>query len=153
MNYAALKAELAKPDYVSLSDDEAATAISAATMQRARPIPAAEIKKLWGRWGVLGIAWVKAQNAALPEEIRAVCRATYDNLMGDLFADMDPRDPAAEQDMTRYLDALESAGVLTEAQRVATLALAAETVRLSVVLGWVGDIPPADVTAARAMEG
>lgn len=148
-NYAALAALVSADPYAAMDDETAAIAISAGTITRQRPIPAQEIKKLWGRWGVLGMAWVKAENANIPEEIRAVCRATYDNLMGDLFSDMDPTDPAAWVDMTRYLDALESAGVLTEEQRLATLALAEEQVPIPTALGWDGAIYAADVTAAR----
>ena len=148
-DYPALAAVLAQAPYDTMGDDEAADALNAATVTRPRPIPAREIKKLWGRWGVLGLAWVKAQNPNIPEEIRAICRATYDNLMGDLFADMDPTDSAALVDMTRYLDALESAGVLTEEQRAETLALAEETVPMTTVLGWTVPIYAADVTAAR----
>lgn len=150
IDYAALKAaDAALPGKPTA--DQAAEMLNAQTVVGHKPIPAREVKKLWGRWGVLGIAWVKAQNTALPEEIRAVCRATYDNLMGDLFADMDPTDPAALADITRYLDALESAGVLTEEQRAATLALGVTTRPAREAWGFDGPISYTDVEVARAL--
>lgn len=135
-DYKALRELLTQPPYVAMDDQAAATAIVAATVTRPRTIPAREIKKLWGRWQVLGMAWVKAENAALPDELRAVCRATYDNLMTDLFADIDPTETEAAKDIDKYLDALVAAGVLTDEQRAATMALAEETVPLADSIGW-----------------
>lgn len=136
--------------YVGLSDAAAADALNAATVTRPKPLQAGAIKKLWGRWAVLGLAWVKAGDTALPTGVRAVCRSTYDNLMGDLFADIDMSDPAAAADATGFLDALVAAGVLTEAQRAATLALGSETVSPATVAGW-PPVTAADVAHARSI--
>lgn len=135
-DYAALRLLVTAPPYDKMDDRQAADALKTAVLTRMRPIPAREIKKLWGRWGVLGMVWVKAENTALPDEIRALCRSTYDNLMSDLFADMDPADETALPDILRYLNGLEAASVLTTEQREATLALATETVSLLDSVGW-----------------
>lgn len=148
IDYAALKAaDAALPG--KPSSKESADLLNAQVKAVPRPIPAREIKKLWGRWGVLGAAWVKAQNQALPDEVRALCRATYDNLMGDLFADMDPADETALPDILRYLDGLQAAAVLTEEQREATLALAAEQRPAREAWGFEGPVSYTDVEIAR----
>lgn len=102
-------------------------------------ILAAEIKKLWSRWMVLarcrlfvmdnGPAAIGA-DAYTPEMhlLRVVCQATADNLQGDIFTDLDPADPKAKSDMDAYLGALQAAGVLTEAQVLATWQLGGRTV-------------------------
>ena len=149
IDYAALKAaDAALPG--KPGPQEAADMLNAQTVAVPRSIPAREIKKLWGRWGVLGAAWVKAQNEALPDEVRALCRATYDNLMGDLFADMDPADGTALPDILRYLDGLQAAAVLTEEQRTATLALASEQRPAREVWGFEVPVSYTDVEKARA---
>ena len=130
---------------------EAADALNAMMARGVRAIPAREIKKLWGRWGVLGIAWVKAQDTAVPDEVRALCRATYDNLMGDLFADMDPADETAAPDILRYLDGLQAAGVLTAEQRAATLALAATEKPAREAWGFEGPVSYTDIEIARKL--
>jgi len=132
-----------------MTDTEAAEALNALTVAVPRAIPAREIKKLWGRWGVLGLAWVKAQNLALPDEVRALCRATYDNLMGDLFADMDPADATAIEDITRYLNGLQAAGALTQEQREATLALSTVQKPAREAWGFDGPVSYTDVEIAR----
>lgn len=97
------------------------------------PIQAREIKKLWSRWMVLARCELFVEDNApallggsyTPQihELRVVCRATVRNLQGDVFSDLDPSDPEAATDIAVYLGALVGAGVLTAAQRDATLGL------------------------------
>lgn len=103
--------------------------LRARTVAQPAPVMAGAIKKLWGKWGVLGKCWVGAGDTSLPDAVRAIMRATYDNLMSDIFTDIDMADPAAAADASAYLDALEAAGVLTSQQRAATLALGSVAVR------------------------
>lgn len=150
IDYAALKAADAAL-LGSMKPQEAAEALNAMTTRGERSIPAREIKKLWGRWGVLGIAWVKAQDTAVPDDVRALCRATYDNLMGDLFADMDPADKTAAPDILRYLDGLHAAGVLTADQRAATMALASDERPAREAWGFEGPVSYTDIEIARKL--
>lgn len=136
--------------YAALPDAEAAAAINAATVQRARPIPAVEVKKLWGQRMVLAAAKIASEDAALPAAVRVVCLATYDNLMGDLFSDLDPADPAQAPTITEFLDGLQVAGVLTDAVRAETLALAQETVSLAASIGWPA-VTEHDIAHARSL--
>lgn len=97
------------------------------------PIKATAIKKLWSRWLVLARCELFVTDNApavlgaayTPQigELRVVCRATARNLQDDVFSDLDPTDPEAAADIAAYLSALIAAGVLTEEQRDATLAL------------------------------
>lgn len=139
--------------YAALSADEAAKALNEGTVTRTRPIPAREVKRLWGQRMALAAAYENSRDPEVPKPLRILCRATYDNLMSDLFNDLDPSDPTQAPTITAFLDGLEAAGVLSPEVRAETLALAEETVSLPTSLAWSGPVYPADVLAARKMEG
>lgn len=151
--YLALRDLLKQEAYSGLSDDDAAKALNEAATTRSRAIPAREVKRLWGQRMVLAAAKIASENTDLPAPLRVLCLATYDNLMGDLFNDLDPSDPTQALTITAFLDGLQGAGVLSEEVRAETLALASEAVGVPASLAWGGPIYPADVTAARKMEG
>lgn len=150
-DYAALEAELEKPEYAGLDDKARVDRLNAAVLTTTRAVPAQVIKKLWAQRMVLAAAWVAAQDANLPAELRVLCRATYDNLMGDLFVDMDPRDPTQTAHIEKYLDGLEAAGVLSAELRAETLALATVEQPLRQALGWPGGVNVADLEALRVI--
>jgi hypothetical protein len=120
----ALRVELKQPAYADLSDAAAAELVRQVAVAITRPIPAAEVKKLWGRRMILARCEIAAGNTTLPDAVRVVCRATYDNLMGDLFTDLDPTDATQSDEITAYLGALVQAQMMTEQDRTDTLALA-----------------------------
>lgn len=107
---------------------ERIASLRARTIRRTRPIPAREVKRLWGQRMVLAAAWVAAGDPATPAPLRVLCRATYDNLMGDLFNDLDPSDPTQTATITAFLDGLQAAGVLSAEVRAETLALGFEDI-------------------------
>lgn len=123
-DYAALAAEIAQPAYAGMDDAKIAATINAAEFTAAAPIRATEVKRLWGRRMILARCWVAAEDAGTAADVRALCRATYDNLMQDLFADLDPADPTQAKEITAYLDGLVAAGMMTDQDRQDTLALA-----------------------------
>ena len=121
----AIKLEISRhPEWATLDDADVLIALQAIVRSVRRPIPAAEIKKLWARWLVLAKCWVTANTATAPIDARVVCYATYSNLDRDIFADLDLDDPTQAPDIRMYLDGLVAAGVLNDAQRAATVALA-----------------------------
>jgi hypothetical protein len=97
--------------------------IRAWAVQAPRPIPAREVKRLWGQRMVLAAAYEASRDPEVPKPLRTLCRATYDNLMGDLFGDLDPADPTQALTIAAFLDGLQAAGVLSDAVRAETLAL------------------------------
>lgn len=102
---------------------ERLAALRARTVSVPRPIPAREIKRLWGQRLVLAAAYEASRDPDLPKPLRILCRATYDNLMGDLFDDLDPADPTQAPTIAAFLDGLQAAGALSDAVRAETLAL------------------------------
>ena len=158
IDYQALKTVLAGlPE--GLSSAAAAEALNALTVQRARPIRAVEIKKLWSRWMVLArceLFVIDNSPAALgdaytPEMhmLRVVCQATASNLLRDIFADLDMTEPEAVKDANDYLAALVAAGVLSEQQRDATLALGTVDRLAREEWGFSGEVSYTDVEIAR----
>lgn len=153
-HYLRLRAMLAQPPYTKMTDDEAAEALKAATIAVTGPIPARAVKRLWGQRMVLAAARIAADDPDVPRDLRILCRATYDNLMGDLFADLDPADPTQGPTIAAYLDGLQAAGVLSAEVRAETLALATAAVPVRQHIGWPNEtIWPGDVAAARKMGG
>lgn len=127
MDYTALKAELSNLAYQGLSDAQVASAISASTVDVVGPISALDVKKLWARRMILAKCFILSGDVEVPVELRVLLRATYDNLMHDLFADLDPRDDTQAPDIKKYLDGLVLAGAMTDEDRADTLALATVT--------------------------
>lgn len=145
----ALADALSADTFSGLSDAAAVPLLRAATVTVEGPIPARGVKKLWGQRMVLAAALLAAENADLATPLRILCRATYDNLMGDLFADLDPSDPTQGPTVTAYLDGLEQAGVLSADVRAETLALSRTEVPLLERIGW-GILREMDDASAEA---
>lgn len=129
VDLAALRVEFAKPQYVALANTyERLAALRARTVQIPRQIPAREVKRLWGQRMVLAAAKIASENPGVPPSLRVLCLATYDNLMGDLFNDLNPADETQAPTIKAFLDGLELAGVLSPELRAETLALGFEDV-------------------------
>lgn len=135
-DYRALASALERPEFAGLSDAEAAAAIEAAVESVEGVIPARAVKRLWGQRMVLAAAKMASENPEVPMPLRVLCLATYDNLMGDLFADLDPRDPTQAATIKQFLDGLEAAGVLSAEVRAETMALAVTEVPMLDRIGW-----------------
>lgn len=88
-----------------------------------RPVVARAVKKMWTERMILARCWVIAHTPEVAFEARVFCRATYDALTGDTFADFDPSDREQRAKMDQYFAALIQAGAMTEQDRVDTLAL------------------------------
>ena len=128
----AYKGDGATPEEADLAT--AAALLAAVGTPVVRAIRARDVKRLWGRRMILAHCRVIADDPAADVEARIVCRATYDNLMNDLFADLDPAGPDAGE-IAAYLDRLQAAGVLSEQDRADTLALAMVAVPLLAEIG------------------
>lgn len=149
MNLATLAAEIARPAYADLPDAAIAAAINAGSFAVTGPIKAADVKKLWGRRMTLARCWAKALDPNVEPEVRTLCRATYDNLMGDLFGDLDPADETQAPEIAVYLGGLVAAGVMTEQDQADTLALAQAT--LPGTIAFLGrPLDESDIANARA---
>jgi hypothetical protein len=140
-----LEQEISLPEYDKLTHDEIIAKIKTKTVRKMRPIPAAEVKKLWGRWMVLAACWVLANTPEAPAEARVLCFATYYNLDRDLFLDLDPEDETQIEDILKYLNGLVAVGVLTEEQKQATLDLAWIDQPLEQALGFEREIDAGDL--------
>ena len=106
---------------------ERIAALRARTVERVVPIHARAITRLWGQRMVLAAAFEASTDPVVPKPLRILCRATYDNLMGDLFADLDPTDETQAPTIAAFLDGLQAAGALTDEVRAETLALGRES--------------------------
>lgn len=149
MDAAALKAEIAKPDYAGLKDDEIAAALNAKTMAVTLPIPAAEVKKQFIKTGVLAKAKFYAADPAADLALRLACQTVYDSLIYDAFTDLDPTDAEQGPLIKSFLDALQAAQCLDDAGRTAVLALAA--VELPGSEAFIGrPLDSSDIANARA---
>lgn len=118
MNIEALAAELSKPSYASLSDEQAAAAINAKTVAVRRPVPTWQVRQAaiqGGYWAALVQARDVPQTAALAINVLA----WIDDQSGTIqTVDMDS--PAAGV----MRSAIVQAGILTQPQADALSALA-----------------------------
>lgn len=147
-DYPALAAALKRPEFDGLDDAATVAALLTAVETVDGPIPARAVKRLWGQRMVLAAARVAADDPVTPKPLRILCRAAYDNLMGDLFADLDPSDPTQGPTIAAFLDGLQAAGVLSDAVRAETLALSRTEAPLLERIGW-GVLRNMDADSAR----
>ncbi len=141
-NYAALKAELGKPEYASLSDQQAADALNAEVKVRyAQKVP---------------IGWIQQAAMAL-DKLEAIQGAIGTNpyaaktywLWTSTRSDFPPvnmQDPKFQEN----LDGLVAAKILSDEDRDAILDLSATTTtKAKQVAGWEREVSVLDVTRAR----
>ncbi len=150
--YLALKAEIAKPAYAAMTDDQIADALNTGTVTDERPASGANIGALWARRGVLGVARERAQRAALTPAQRAAAWTAIEMVAQDGFSGFDPSVPAQRTALVTMLDSFVTDTIMTAADRTATLAALSRTRTIAQSIGW-QRVWPADVLAARAMEG
>lgn len=122
MDCAALKAELAKPDYAGLSRAEKAAAINARLFTVKRPIAFDRVAKDLVKTGVYALADFYWREATNPMPLRVVCRTVVASIDQKLFADLDPDDAEQGPEIAAMLDGLQAAGCMTPEQREQVLA-------------------------------
>ena len=151
-DYLALKAEIAKPDYAAMTDDQIADALNTGTVTDEQPASGADIGAIWARRGVLGVARERAQRAALTPTQRATAWTAIELVAQNGFAGFDPSVPAQRAALAAMLDGFVTDTIMTAADRTATLAALSRTRTIAQSIGW-ARVWPADIAAARLMEG
>lgn len=81
VDYVALKAEIAKPAYAGLGDQETADAVMAATLSPDRMVPSVDVGRLWARQGVLAAARDAGDRAAFEALLDLMVASTAPQIM------------------------------------------------------------------------
>ena len=165
-DYAALKAEIAKPAYNGMTDAQIGAAVTALTvpgLQRVDPSQAMIQLMRIGDWGWLaGVAngWVTSANASgagavavsatTPWATRRLAQTIYDLLRASLTLDMTVQ--ANVDAISSALTALVTANVITTAGRVAVIGLPVSSTRWIDIYGFAVVGAP-EVAAARSFNG
>lgn len=153
-DYAALRAEITKPAYSGMTDEQIVTALLTNTVPSEAAVTGGEVGKLWARRGVLGIARERAARTTLTAAQRANAWSAIEMVAQDGFSGLDPRNPAQRAALVTFLDSLVTDTILTAADRTATLALLSRAPTVAVSIGWaiLHDMDPASaaITVARA---
>lgn len=148
-DYLALKTELAKPAYTGLSDAAAAAALNAASVASETPVNGSDIGKLWARRKVLGAARERANNTTATVAQRQNAWSAIEMVAQDGFSGLDPNNPAQRTALVAFIDSLVTDGIMTAADKTATLALLARTQTPAQVIGW-PPVTDVDVAFARS---
>lgn len=122
MDYAALHAELAKPAYAGLSDDEIAAAVNAATVTVMRPVQSADARRylmLVGKWPAVA-ALARGLIAGSDAEKLAAVALVEGLAMIDSFDVSVPEYAAAVE---AQLAACVAAGLIDDADKAAIIGL------------------------------
>ena len=135
-DYLALKAEIAKPAYVGLSDAEIVAALNTTEVASEAAVSGASIGQLWARRGVLGAARERAQQAALTPAQRATAWMAIEMVDRDGFSGLDPAVPAQRAALVDFLDRLVTDTIMSAGDKTATLALLARTQTVGASIGW-----------------
>lgn len=144
MDYAALKAELAKPAYAGMTDAEAAVAINAATVVVKRPVQSADARRylmLVGKWPTIAalarglIAGTDGEKLAAVALVEALTLKETFNLSV----------PAYLTAVQAQLGACEAAGLIDAADTAGILDFANVSVPLLPTIGC-GEIQDVDVS-------
>lgn len=149
MDYAALKAEIAKPDYAGLDNTAIVALLNALTIKETQSIPAAEVKKQFIKTSVLARAKFFAEGTANDLDLRIACQTVYDSLLYDAFTDLDPNDSAQGPLIQGFLAALKASGCIDDPGIAAVLDLANVQISRSSQLFDVPRITEADIERAR----
>lgn len=117
-----LIAELAKPEYAELTDQEAAVAINAKTVSRSRLVPIWEVKQLAiisGYWPI-----IKAGQLSENQQLAGLCLSVIDWIDDPKLQTIDVGLPAVQA----MVSGLVSFTLITQEQADEILALGSETV-------------------------
>lgn len=149
MDYTILQAELTQAAYAGLSDQVAADALNAATVQRVRRVPLSELTSLAFGMGLTVRLRVVIRTPAAPIELVAVCESLLDLLSAPFDSvDIWRADGTSDPATAGMLDALIEAGLLAKEERAMIEALGVETVSRATILG-LGEVTALDVSRAR----
>jgi hypothetical protein len=144
--YSTLAAELADPDYSGLTNQQALEALLAPIPIRINP----EVKALrrylitTGKIGLMKIAAEGTDSAA------AVCRTAFEALAPGGFETLEYTSPDVYAALTAMLDVVVAAGLLSQADKTAILALGDSTTTRAAQIGW-PQITVYDVAHARSL--
>jgi stage III sporulation protein SpoIIIAA len=122
VDYAALKAEIAKPSYEKMDDAETAVAVMKATVAIDRRVPSAEVARLWARRGVLANAR-EAGNRGASVAVRVLGWRVLDVVERDVLGDLDTADATDRSEFSAFLNQMVTASIMGDADRTATIAL------------------------------
>jgi hypothetical protein len=149
MNYAALKSEVAKPEYAGMSDAQIAAALNATTVETIRDVPTSEARALLlstGEWGGIVMLARATPSETIPAEAVAAAITAEDTLR--LTVTLELTRDAYWQAVQTLLGGLVAAGVLSAGTRAALLALRETTTSRAAQLGW-SEIRTTDIETAR----
>lgn len=144
----ALRAELDKPAYTALGNAEAAVAVMAAQITGEMATSGASMGQLWARRGILGVAYERANRAALTPAQRATAWEAITMIAQDGFSGLDPTNSTQRAALVAFLDRLVTDTIMTAADKTATLAALSRTRTGRDVFGALDEN---DVAAARAI--
>ncbi len=154
MDYAALKAELAKPAYQGLDDDAAAAALRAATVDAVVPVRALDVRRylhLAGKWAAIVGA---ARGVGAPPADRQLAAIAMVAALND-FTEFDLSVQAYAAAIGAQLDAGVQAGLIANDDKAAILAKGRAKISPVEALRRAGkdveDPASGDVAVARAM--
>jgi phage I-like protein len=152
VDYAALKAEIAKPDYAGMSDAQIVAALNAKTVASPLPldVPVASVEAYLSLAGVLTAIedWLQA-NAA-PSAARTAARELLRTIASPHVTSFEMSKPATFAAVQNMLGALEQVALLSAQQASDLLALASPPVPWRGSIGWQTLILVADLANARA---
>lgn len=144
MDYSILAAEIAAPQYASLTDAEIVEALNALSPPTRRRVPIAELQARAMEAGVYTALRVAVGSTQTPDQLRAVCQTVLD-LSNARFVDVDLDNAAARQ----MFGTLQQAGIITAQQAALIDALATVPgVSRAQELG-LGIVVETDIQAAR----
>lgn len=154
-DYLALKAEIAKPAYVGLSDAQIVAALTTNTVASEQAVNGATIGQLWARRGVLGTAQERARRTGMPALTNAQRATAWEVITmvdQDGFSGLDPTSPTQRAALVAFLDRLVTDTIMSAGDKQATLVLLARSQTVAQSIGWgiMHDMDAASAAAAVA---
>lgn len=150
-DYAALKAEIAKPAYAAMTDAQIVATLNSTQTSSEEAVNGSTVGALWARRGVLGAARERANRAALTPAQRTAAWNVIEMVERDGFSGLDPSNPTLRAALVNFLDSLVTETIMTAGDKAATLALLLPTKTIAASLGWPQGVSVADLFAARAL--
>jgi hypothetical protein len=149
--YTMLKAEIAKPEYDGLDDEQIAAALNTANVPIWVDVPVGTIIGYFALTGILYAleTFDAAPPPSAPVELRASVRALLRLTLSPHVTTFQTSNPTTRAALQASLAAQVSAGLMTAEQQTATLAFAQSTTSRAAQLG-LGTVGPGDVAVARS---
>ena len=142
----AVRAEIAKQQYSTLSNHEIADALNA-PIQSYRSVDTKQIVKFLILNGSYGVLIVESRGVG---SMAILCSTIIAVLDSSIFQDIDFEDPNVRTLITSMCDALISTGVFSASDKESILSLGMTTTSIAKSLGWSGNITLYDVATLRS---